>query len=447
MNARGLGWLGICRLGLVQTALGAVVVLTTSTFNRVMVVELSLFAVLPGLLVAAHYAIQILRPRFGHGSDQGGRRTPWIVGGVAVLGIGGTLAAAAIALATVSTVAGIALSLVAYLLIGAGVGAAGTSLLVLLAEIVRPERRAAAATITWIMMIMGFIVTTATVGALLDPFSMERLVVLTAAVSIISLAMTLLAISGIEKTHAPDTVTDTGKGDAPQIPYAQALRDVMSERKTRRFGFFVFLSMLAYSAQDLLLEPFAGEIFKLTPGASTQLGGIQHGGVLLGMLLVGFIGSVVARGRPRPLRICMIGGCVGSALMLLGLAYASWSHSTNWPLAANVFALGVANGLFAVAAISSMMMLVSEGHENRDGVRMGVWGAAQAIAFGLGGIAGTVAVDLTMWWTSSTHLAYALAFILQAGLFLGATIMAISLSREAAAKLRAHASELQSVAS
>ncbi|MCA3659868.1 MAG: PucC family protein, partial [Methylobacterium sp.] len=64
-----LGWLGIFRLGLVQTALGAIVVLTTSTINRVMVVELALPAMLPGLLVGLHYAVQVLRPRWGHGAD------------------------------------------------------------------------------------------------------------------------------------------------------------------------------------------------------------------------------------------------------------------------------------------------------------------------------------------------------------------------------------------
>ena len=73
-----LGWLGIVRLGLVQTALGSIVVLTTSTLNRVMVVELALPALLPGALVALHHVLQMLRPRLGHGSDVGGRRTPWI---------------------------------------------------------------------------------------------------------------------------------------------------------------------------------------------------------------------------------------------------------------------------------------------------------------------------------------------------------------------------------
>ncbi|MFD0938606.1 PucC family protein, partial [Methylobacterium trifolii] len=75
-------WSQIARLGLVQTALGSVVVLMTSTINRVMVVELALPAIVPGALVALHYGVQVLRPRWGYGSDVGGRRTPWIVGGM-----------------------------------------------------------------------------------------------------------------------------------------------------------------------------------------------------------------------------------------------------------------------------------------------------------------------------------------------------------------------------
>nr|MDJ0778375.1 PucC family protein [Gammaproteobacteria bacterium] len=95
MNAATLGWFGIFRLGLVQTCLGAIVVLTTSTLNRVMVVELALPAVLPGALVGWHYAIQLSRPRWGYGSDLRGRRTPWIVGGMAILALGAVGAAAA----------------------------------------------------------------------------------------------------------------------------------------------------------------------------------------------------------------------------------------------------------------------------------------------------------------------------------------------------------------
>ena len=94
-----LSWLSIARLGLVQTCLGAIVVLTTSTLNRLMVVELALPAVLPGFLVALHYGVQITRPGWGHRSDVSGNRTRWIVGGMAILGAGALLAAAVLWLA------------------------------------------------------------------------------------------------------------------------------------------------------------------------------------------------------------------------------------------------------------------------------------------------------------------------------------------------------------
>src|SRR3569833_4763159 len=107
MSRAPLGWIGILRLGLVQTALGAIVVLMLSTINRVMVVELALPATVPGALVALHYAVQVLRPRWGYGSDRGGRRTPWIVGGMALLALGGAGAAGATALALDPPVAGL----------------------------------------------------------------------------------------------------------------------------------------------------------------------------------------------------------------------------------------------------------------------------------------------------------------------------------------------------
>ncbi|MBP7668031.1 MAG: PucC family protein, partial [Burkholderiaceae bacterium] len=106
-------WWQIFRLGVVQACLGAVVVTTTSTLNRVMVVELALPALLPGALVALHYLVQMLRPRLGHGSDVTARRTPWIVGGMAVLAAGGVLAALATVWMGSSPAAGIALAVAA----------------------------------------------------------------------------------------------------------------------------------------------------------------------------------------------------------------------------------------------------------------------------------------------------------------------------------------------
>jgi BCD family chlorophyll transporter-like MFS transporter len=95
-----------------------------------------------------------------------------------------------------------------------------------------------------------------------------------------------------------------------------------------------------------------------------------------------------------------------------------------------VFALGLANGAFAVAAIGSMMGLVGRGRQSCEGTRMGLWGAAQAMAFGLGGIAATATVDLARWLTGSVTLAYSLVFALEAALFVVATLFAMRLSRE-----------------
>jgi hypothetical protein len=75
MTSTGLSWGGVFRIGLVQAAIGSIVVLMTSTLNRVMVIELGLAAAVPGALVALHFAVQFLfRPRMGHQSDRGGRR-------------------------------------------------------------------------------------------------------------------------------------------------------------------------------------------------------------------------------------------------------------------------------------------------------------------------------------------------------------------------------------
>jgi MFS transporter, BCD family, chlorophyll transporter len=419
---RHLSWPDIIRLGLVQTALGAIVVLTTSTINRVMVVELALPAMLPGALVAWHYTLQILRPRWGFGTDMGRRSTPWIIGGMALLAIGGFLASAATALMAEALWSGVMLAVIAFTLIGIGAGASGTSLLVLLARRVAPERRAPAATIVWLMMIAGFAVTAITAGKLLDPFSYGRLMAIAAGISIIAFAVACLAIAGVEGEAAQ------AQTQAAKVPFEEALAEVWLEPRARLFAVFIFVSMLAYAAQDLILEPFAGAIFAMTPGASTKLSGIQHGGVLAGMILAALTGPFFGKGRYGSPVAWTIFGCIASAAALTALAVGG-SVGPGWPITANVFLLGVANGIYAGAAIASMMQFAASGAEGREGTRMGVWGAAQAVAFGIGGFAGTVAADAARYITGSALTAYASVFIGEAVLFLAAAVLAARVAR------------------
>jgi BCD family chlorophyll transporter-like MFS transporter len=409
-----LGWVSIVRLGLVQMCLGAIVVLTTSTLNRLMVVELALPAVLPGLLVALHYGIQITRPNWGFLSDTGGNRTRWIIGGMACLAGGTLLAALGVVLLEDQFGFGLALSVVAYALIGLGVGASGTSLLALLATTTAPSRRAAAATITWLMMIAGIAVTAGVVGAQLDPYSGALLMKIVTYVTGGALLMTTLAVWGVE-----GTVTATPEPD--RMPFRQGLAEIWAERKARNFTLFVFLSMTAYFMQELILEPYAGLVFEFTPGQSTSLSGAQNGGVFLGMVLVGAMATGFKIGA---LRTWVIGGCFGSALMLVALAV-SGQMGEAAPLVAIVVGLGFFNGVFAVAAIGSMMALAGEGRGAREGTRMGLWGAAQALAAGFGGLVGAGFVDVMRAGPMDDSTAFGTVFLIEAGLFVAAAYMAL----------------------
>jgi len=95
-----------------------------------------------------------------------------------------------------------------------------------------------------------------------------------------------------------------------------------------------------------------------------------------------------------------------------------------WPLKLNVFLLGMTNGAFAIAAIASMMSLAGAGRESREGIRMGLWGAAQAIAFGLGGFLGTLASDVARIYLDTPDLAYATVFAAEAALFVFSAVLA-----------------------
>lgn len=438
----GFGWVAIVRIGLVQASIGALVMLATTVLNRLMVVELGLLAAVPAGLVAWHYAVQLGRPLWGHASDKGNNRTRWIIGGVAVLAAGGLLATEATVLMGSSFWLGFALAVLAYSLIGAGVGAGGTSALALLASGVAPQRRAAAAAVTWIMMVAGIVSSSFAVSALIDPFSFERLMVVASGLALAMVTLTVIATVRLER-QAGRFGNAAKDGTAPD--FRAALAEIWNEPAARRFTVFIFVSMIAFSMQDLILEPFAGLIFGMTPGQSTQLGGQHQSGILLGMIVTGIGGSAFSGKRPDGLRIWVVSGCLMSAAALGALGLAAVAGA-GWPLGINVFVLGLGNGVFAVAAIGAMMGLAGAGKNTREGVRMGVWGASQAIAFGLGGLTGAVGVDLARRMLGADGAAFQLIFGIEAAAFLCAAILAIRATGGAAMRASMQQSEREQFA-
>ena len=403
-----LTWISIFRLGLVQLTLGALVVITTSTLNRLMVVEYGLAASIPGLLVAFHYGVQITRPSWGHFSDNGGKRPRWIIGGVGILCLGTLLACLGVTLFSKNVFIAYMTSILAYAFIGLGVGAAGTCLLALLASGTAERRRAAAATITWLMMIFGIAVTAVSLGQFLDPFSPNRLILVVLCLCGFYFLVTNIALLGIENKLTKKT------SEAFKPNLLEGLKEVWSDRKAKNFTIFVFLSMTAFFMQELILEPYAGLVFNYTVGESTTLSGKQNFGIFIGMLTVGILVSGLKIGK---LKNWVVFGCMGSAVALALIA-ALGNFSLNFPLENAVILLGFMNGIFAVAAIGTMMELAGKGKKAREGTRMGLWGAAQAIAAAFAMLIGTSAVDVMKLLSFDNASAYGIVFSIEALIFL-----------------------------
>jgi len=274
------------------------------------------------------------------------------------------------------------------------------------------------------MMVAGIVVAAGVSGSFLDPFSEARLAIVTSMVVLVAFCVAMLALRGLERNSLP---VKQGKNSETKANFTEVLKDISQDQQARRFTYFVFISMLAYSMQDLILEPFAGFIFGMTPGESTQLAGVQHSGILLGMLVAGLGGSLYAKYFGRNEKLWIIIGCLSSAVMLGALSIAA-AVGPAWPLKANVFGLGVANGIFAVAAVGAMLGLASDGSASGEGARMGVWGAAQAIAFGAGGLLGAVIVDLLRGTMADDSNAFQIVFVVEGAMFILAALVATGTS-------------------
>jgi BCD family chlorophyll transporter-like MFS transporter len=268
-------------------------------------------------------------------------------------------------------------------------------------------------------MIAGFILCTVLASRLLEPFSMAALVRCTAEVGCAAVLVTALALLGLDAGQVT-----TAQEKAAATPFAQAVRLVWGDPLSRRFAVFIALSMLAYSTQDLILEPYAGAVFGLSPADSTRISGLHQTGSLLGMLAAAALST----------RVGSLGGwarwgCAGSGVALVLVALSPALGDVRALKGALLF-LGVCNGAFAIGAIGSMMSLSASGDPSLTGVRMGVFGAAQAVAMAAGGVLGAGLSDVLRALSRSDRVGYGGVFVLEAGLFVVAAWLA-SAARDA----------------
>src|SRR5262249_34692587 len=153
------------------------------------------------------------------------------------------------------------------------------------------------ASIAWTMMVTGFIGTTAAAGFALEPFSGARLVAVSATISAIALLLTFVGVWKAEGETAP--APKPADAVSPPSSFGDELAEIWGEKQARRFAIFILISMLAYSAPDLILEPFAGAVFGMTPGETTRLAGYQHTGTTIGMILVPLLHRLIPAWRER----------------------------------------------------------------------------------------------------------------------------------------------------
>ena len=429
-----MNWFSILRLGLIQLCIGSSVVIPLSTLNRLMKVELALPATIAGFLIALHYAVQLTRVNWGYLSDKTQNRSQWIIFGMLILGIGGVLASASIPLIESNFAYGIMLALFSYTLIGFGVGAAGTPLLALLASYSSKSQKGFAASITFLMMILGLAITGITAGIILDPYSHQELIKITASLAIITNILSYLSLKNLEKTLRNDADARIPNANDYNEPFLEGIKKVWMEREARLFTIFIFISMGAFSMQDPILEPFAGEVFGFAVGESTKLDGFHKIGTLIGIILIilclskfriGFASlSIVKNERLGSEKFWLITGCIFSAFSLFMISLLGLTYRDPGILNSVVFLFGISNGVFTAGILGTMLHLASRGSDgNNTGTRMGIWGAAQAYATMIAVFFSTVLVDILGLMMNSLPSVYGIVFLTAASFFIAAAFL------------------------
>jgi len=387
----------LLRLSLFQVSVGMALTLLTGTINRVMIVELGVFAWLVALMVSLPLVFAPLRALIGHKSDThrsalGWRRGPYIWFG-SLMQFGG-LAIMPFALLILSGDAvngpvwtGQLGAALAFLLVGAGLHTTQTAGLALATDIAPEESRPRVVALLYVMLLVGMGLSALIFGVLLSDFTQLKLIKVIQGAAVVTMAFNMIALW---KQEARDpALTDRNK---PRAPFRDAWLSLMDDPRAKRLLIAVGLGAAAFSMQDVLLEPYGGEILGLSVSQTTLLTAIFAGGTLAGFALAGR--RLMRGGEPH--RLAGFGALIG-VFAFSAVIFAE-------PLgSALLFRIGTAligfgGGLFSVCTLTSVMSLAQK---SDSGIALGAWGAVQATAAGgaiaLGGalrdVIGSLAAD------------------------------------------------------
>ncbi|MEM0900701.1 MAG: BCD family MFS transporter [Pseudomonadota bacterium] len=410
----------LLRLTLFQWTVGMAAVLLTGTLNRVMIVELGV----PTWLVACVIAIPVLAAPFrivmGYRSDSyrsllGWRRVPYIWLG-SMLQFGGlAIMPFALLMLQSQTVgpewAGPVAAALAFLLTGTGMHMVQTAGLALATDLSTPETRSRVVALSYIMLLLGMLISAIVFAVLLADFTALRLIQVVQGAAVVTLAINLVASWKQEPRNCELTAKDR-----TVLSFDQALGLYRSDPVVARLLTVVFLGAMAFAMQEVLLEPYGGEVLGLGVSQTTALTAIWACGSLLGFIIAG---RRVERGGDI-YRLCAIGLLAGVVAFSM-IIFAEPLASENL-FRAGVFVVGVGAGIFGVGTLLAAM---ERAQTSDSGMAIGAWGAVNATAIGCGLAAGGIVRDAVNFliesgWTagvlSSPSAGYSVVYHLEIGL-------------------------------
>ncbi len=378
----------LMRLSLFQVSVGMATVMLLGTLNRVMIVELSVPAMLVAVMIALPVLIAPFRALLGFRSDTyrsaiGWKRIPylwfgslWQMGGLAVM----PMALLVLAGDPVHNVpfAGEVLAALAFLMTGLGLHMTQTAGLALAADRATDETRPRVVALLYVMFLFGMGTSALLIGWLLRDFDEFLLIRVVQGAAMVGLLLNLIALWKQELVR-PMSKAERAR---PRPAFREAWAALMATGKAGRLLFVVFFGTMAFNMQDVLLEPYGGEVLGLSVSATTLLTAMWAAGALIGFA----IAAKRLTSGASPYRLCATGCLIG----LAAFSSVIFSAPMNSPALFYIGALliGFGGGLFAVATLTAAMTLpVGE----MRGLALGAWGAAQATAAGLSiAIGGTV---------------------------------------------------------
>ena len=377
----------LLRLSLFQVSVGMALVLLIGTLNRVMIVELHVPASLVAFMVALPLVFAPLRALVGFRSDThrsvlGWRRVPYLWFGT-LLQFGGLsiMPFALIVLSgdtTAPAFVGQMAAGLAFLLVGAGMHTTQTVGLALATDLARPEAQPRVVALLCMMLLLGMVCSALLFGVLLSPFSELRLIQVVQGSAVVTLGLNGVALW---KQEARNPGRTAGQGPRPSL--LAAWRAFGGGTQRRRLVALA-IGTVAFSMQDILLEPYGGHVLGLPVAATTAMtallavGGLAGFGTGARLLRQGTQGQGVS---PYVLAAC--GALVGLAAFCAVMFAAPFAAPGLF--AAGVAGVGFGAGLFAHCTLTAAMQSAPRGHV---GLVLGVWGAVQASAAGVAVAAG-----------------------------------------------------------